>query len=151
MGQYQCLFSLGPLQELWWGFVRWESQPPHLTPATDSCKTLAGSFSASQCTAGQYSLHFSQKNLKYLGRGICMICRRRDKGLPCLPSEQSPSTHSHPVVAGLVGRGTISTPAKMWSWAKKLSLCLEKANGWLISASCLVTSLFLKAWCFQVW
>lgn len=87
--------------------------PPHLTPATDSCEILSGSFSASQCTAGQYSLHFSQKNLKYLARGICMIHRRRDRGLPCLPSEQSPSTHSHPVMAGLVGQGTISTPAKM--------------------------------------
>lgn len=34
---------------------------PHPTPATDSCKTLAGSFSASQYTAGQYSLHFFSK------------------------------------------------------------------------------------------
>lgn len=151
MGQSQCLFTSGPLGELWWGFVKSESHHHILHQPLTAAKRWLGLSMQGSTQLGSIPYIFLKKNLEYLGRGICMLCRRRDRGLLCLPSEQSPSTHSPPVSAGLAGQGTVPAPAKMWSWAKNLSLCLEKANGWLISANCLVTSLFLKAWCFQVW
>lgn len=99
MGQSQSLLALGPLGELCWGFVRCQSHH-HIShqPLTAPKRCLGLSMQAS-AQLGSIPYIFL-KNLKYLGRGICMLCRRRDRGLPCLPSEQPASTYSHPGWAG---------------------------------------------------
>lgn len=116
------------------GFCEVGVPPPHFTPATDSCGILVVSFNASQRTAGQYSLHLSQKNLKYFGGGICVHSYVGGEAGSALPVHPRSShlmqshlfTHSTLSQQGWGCSGayrigdnvTVSTPGKMWSWTK---------------------------------
>lgn len=133
------------------GFCEVGVPPPHFTPATDSCGILVVSFNASQRTAGQYSLHLSQKNLKYFGGGICVHSYVGGEAGSALPVHPRSShllqshlfTHGHPVPVPSRAGAALEPPGLVTMWlslllakcepGQKLSFCLRKANLWLIS------------------
>lgn len=109
VGQSQCLFSFGPLGELWWGFVGWEShhQVSH-QPRTAAKCWLCLSVQAS-VQLGSIPYNFLKKNPKHLGRGMCVHSYAGGEAGSALPvrpqsshlAQSHLSTHSHPVPAGL--------------------------------------------------
>lgn len=139
MGQSQCLFTLGPLGELWWGFVRCQSHH-HIShqPLTAAKRCLGLSMQAS-AQLGSIPYIFLKKIWSILGEESACYAGGETGVCPACPQGSHLPHAANLSQQGWVGRG-LSAPAKMWS-----SLCLEKASGWLISANCLVTSLFLKA------
>lgn len=103
MGQLQCLFTFGPLGELWWGFVRWESHH-HIScqPLTAVKCWLCLSMQAS-VQLGSIPYVFLKKNPKCLGRGICVHIYAGGEAVvcsACLPLEQpscpGPPLHAQP-------------------------------------------------------
>lgn len=147
MGQSQWLFNFGPLGELWWGFVRWESHH-HIShqPRTAAKCWLCLSMQAS-VQLGTIPYIFLKKIRSILGgESVCIALQAEKQGLLCpsalgaavSPRVTSPRTATLSqqgwgcsVAYGVGGNGTISTLGKRWIWTKKLSLCLGKAiYGW---------------------
>lgn len=105
MGESQCLFTLGPLGELWWGFVRCESHH-HIShqPLTAAKHWLGLSMQAS-AQLGSIPYIFLKKVWSILGEeSACYAGGEMGAALPALTSEQPPSTHSHPVSSLLLPR-----------------------------------------------
>lgn len=113
------------------GFCEVQVPPPHLTPATDSCKTLSGYFNASQCTAGQYSLHFSQKIWSILGEES--VCYAGGETGAALPALRAATFHTQAMLPqqGWLGRGLSLLLPKCEAGQKTFPFASRKPmDGW---------------------
>lgn len=85
MGQYQCLFSLGPLQELWWGFVRWESHHHISHQPLTAAKCWLGLSVQASAQLGSIPYIFLTKIWSILGEESAWYAGGETGGSPACP------------------------------------------------------------------
>lgn len=93
MGQSQCLFTLGPLGELWWGFVRCESHHSILHQPLTAAKRWLGLSVQASTQLGNIPYIFLKKIWSILGEESACYAGGETGGCPACPqSSQLPHT-----------------------------------------------------------
>lgn len=142
MGQPQCLFTLGPLGELWWGFVRSESHHQILHQPLTAAKRWLGLSMQGSTQLGSIPYIFLKKIWSILGEESA--CYAGGETWAALPALRAATFHTQPPCLGRAGWAGDCPCSCQNEKLSKDSLPLPRESQWMADLSQLSGDFFIS-------